>query len=309
LSDSSASLSEGDWDFLVKRIRDGKCTPFLGAGASQPSISLAKDMAVALAKKYEYPFEISENDLAKVTLFMAIKQGDPIWPKEQLLSEFFHNVNPPDFNNPTQLLRVLAELPLPVYMTTNYDSFMMQALQSVRMSDGEKKKPRRELCKWNDVKWESIWDKERGYRPTEAEPVVYHFHGMDEVPESLVLTEDDYISFLVNTSRDPDLLPPFMEASITSCSLLFLGYSLSDVTFQVIFRGLISSMDSGLRRLSLAVQLPPEADESTRKGAQDYLNSYYSKQNVRVYWGTAEQFGKDLYERLHKTPMSKPGNP
>jgi hypothetical protein len=266
VNDNSTGLSEGDWDLLIGRIRQGKCTPFLGAGASQPSISLAKDMAASLAKKHGYPFEISENALAKVTLFMAIKQGDPIWPKEELISEFFDNVNPPDFNNPTQLLRVLAELPLPVYMTTNYDSFMMQALQSVRMSDGEKKKPRRELCKWNDVTWESVWDKERGYRPTQAEPVVYHFHGMDKVPESLVLTEDDYISFLVNTSRDPNLLPPFIQESLSRCSLLFLGYSLSDVTFQVIFRGLISSMDSVLRRLSLAVQLRPETDESTRKG-------------------------------------------
>jgi hypothetical protein len=305
LSNNSTGLSEDDdWDLLIGRIRQGKCTPFLGAGASQPAISLAKDMAVALANEHGYPFKIWENDLAKVTHFMAINSDDPVRPKEVLIDKFFHNVNPPDFSQPTQLLRVLAELPLPIYMTTNYDSFMMQALQSVRMKDGEMKKPKRELCNWNKIRlpnvYKSIWDDQSGYRPTPAEPVVYHFHGMDAVPESLVLTEDDYISFLVNTSKDPSLLPDFIKESITGHSLLFLGYSLSDITFQVIFRGLISSMDSVLRRLSVAVQLPPETDESVRENAQRYLTNYYGEQKVHVYWGEAGQFGKDLYERLQK---------
>jgi len=38
-------------------------------------------------------------------------------------------------------------------------------------------------------------------------PVVFHFHGSYEIPESLVLTEDDYFDFLVNISRDEDLIP------------------------------------------------------------------------------------------------------
>ena len=34
MNDNFTRLSEVDWGTLIERIRDGKCTPFLGAGAS-----------------------------------------------------------------------------------------------------------------------------------------------------------------------------------------------------------------------------------------------------------------------------------
>ena len=40
---------------------------------------------------------------------------------------------------------MLARLPLPVYITTNYDEFMVQALS------GQHKDPKRELCQWNEL--------------------------------------------------------------------------------------------------------------------------------------------------------------
>ena len=42
----------------------------------------------------------------------------------------------------------------------------------------------------------------RNYRPGRDQPLVYHMHGFDEYPASLVLTEDDYLEFLVAILRD-----------------------------------------------------------------------------------------------------------
>ena len=39
-------------------------------------------------------------------------------------------------------------------------------------------------------------------------PVVFHLHGHLGLAESLVLTEDDYLDFLVSISRNDDLIPP-----------------------------------------------------------------------------------------------------
>lgn len=125
-----------------------------------------------------------------------------------------------------------------------------------------------------------------------ANPVVFHLHGHDEVPESLVLTEDDYIDFLVNISRRMDLLPARIQQAMTGASLLFIGYRLADMDFRVLFRGLVESLDRSLRRVSVAVQLPPQDAEQKK-----YWVDYFDEMKVRVYWGDAKKFATELQDR------------
>ena len=68
------------------------------------------------------------------------------------------------------------------------------------------KDPRRELCRWNEAikHHTSIFDSPTTYEPTAANPVVFHLYGYDKSAESLVLTEDDYLDYLVNISKDSD---------------------------------------------------------------------------------------------------------
>jgi len=279
----SNTLQEKDWDTLLRRIKIGKCTPFLGAGACYGALPLGSDIARDWAGKHNYPLKDCD-DLTRVAQFLAVDRGDPMFPKEEILN-LFRDVESPDFEEPDETHGVLADLPLPVYMTTNYDDFMVQALRSRR------KDPKRELCQWNRyVKDQpSIFETEPGFNPTPANPVVFHLHGHNEVPESLVLTEDDYMDFLVNISRDQALLPPRIQRALTGASLLFIGYRLADWSFRVLFRGLVSSMEASLRRISVAVQLPPDD-----QNVQNYLADYFGNINVKVYWGTAREFAAEL---------------
>ena len=48
---------------------------------------------------------------------------DSLLPKQEMIKELQQRL-PPDFSNPDQPHRILANLPLPVYLTTNYDDFM-----------------------------------------------------------------------------------------------------------------------------------------------------------------------------------------
>jgi hypothetical protein len=296
-----SSLQDRDWDVLIKRIAQGKCTPFLGAGANYPLLPLGGQIAATWAKEKKFPFASGWDDLPKVAQFAAITDVDPMAVKEELVERWFTNVPPPDFRDPRQPLRILAELPLPIYLTTNYDNFMLKALESV----SPPKTPRRELCRWNSHpsvrRWPSVWDQDKGYRPTPHTPVVYHLHGLDELPQSLVLTEDDYLDYLVTIAdQREDLLPAFVQEALTGSSLLFLGYKLADVTFQVIFRGLVSAMESELRMVSVSVQLQPDVPAEMRENVQNYLDQYYGKEKVRVYWGAAENFAQELRDRWSK---------
>ena len=155
------------------------------------------------------------------------------------------------------------------------------------------------MC-WNKYidEQESVFDAESDYEPTPDDPVVFHLHGHDAVPESLVLAEGDYLDFLVNVSRDPELIPARIQRALAGTSLLFIGYSLGDWSFRVVFQGVVQSTESSLRRLSVTVQLPPHNSGSpAREKAQEYLDEYYGQMDIRVYWGTAAEFAAELRRR------------
>lgn len=292
-----SALEENDWNTLLQRIKVGKCTPFLGAGVNNGILNLGSEIAQKLAETHGCPFE-DNTDLARVTQVLAV-ENDPMFPKEEvlrLLSEqlekWRQSVDVDDFlRSANQPLSVLAGLPLPIYMTTNYDNLIVKALQVHR------KEPKRELCRWNKYVTgkASVFDSAAGFEPTPATPIVFHLHGHDEVPESLVLTEDDYIDFLVNISRRQDLLPARIQEAMTGASLLFVGYRLADLDFRVLFRGLVESLEGGLRRFSVAVQLPPQD-----AGQQRYWEYYFRRMEVKVYWGDARNFVTELQEKWSK---------
>ena len=279
------ALSENEWNRLLKRIDKGNCTPFLGAGACYGTLPLGAEIAREWAKKFGYPFEDS-NDLVRVAQFM-VTQTDALSPKEEIL-ERFQGVDPPNFKEVDEPHGVLAGLPLPVYMTTNYDDFMVQALKYRR------KAPNREMCRWNHLvrNQPSVFDDEPDYQPHPANPVVFHLHG-HSVPESLVLTEDDYLRFLATMARDPALIPQPIQAALAKSALLFIGYRLADWNFRVLLQGLRPTTET----MSLVVMVPPGGSEETRAVAQKYLESYYQALGLRVYWGTAREFCGELRRR------------
>ena len=107
------------------------------------------------------------------------------------------------------------------------------------------KKPVSEVLLWNDKirrqaknrEIKSIFDKGNKYKPSESNPLVYHLHGDISLPESLVLTETDYIDFVINLSRENEtkILPSVIRSSLTTKSLLFIGYNFEEINFLILF--------------------------------------------------------------------------
>ena len=77
-----SALQDRDWTLLLRRIKDGKCTPFLGAGACAGILPLGGDIARDWANEYEYPLA-DNGDLARVAQYLAV-QYDPMFPKEEI---------------------------------------------------------------------------------------------------------------------------------------------------------------------------------------------------------------------------------
>jgi hypothetical protein len=289
------SMSDADWELLLERIKDRSCTPFLGAGACYGVIPLGAEIAKQWAEEHSYPLEDS-HDLAKVAQYIAVTR-DYMYPKFKIQKQL-QKIPPPDFTKDDEPHAALADLPFPIYMTTNYDDYMTKALLS------QQKDPKQEVCRWNTrVKGrdeQSIFDGTPAFSPSPANPVVFHLHGHLNSPASLVLTEDDYLDFLIELSRNQGLLPARIRRAMTDSSLLFLGYRLADWDFRVLFRGIVNYLEKSTAYAHVSVQLVPGRERVTEEQqdkAQQYLTRYFDKLDIRVYWGTCRDFAAELRKR------------
>ena len=286
---AQSSLPDEVWDLLTQQIRNGTCVPFLGPGVCSPPITPASEIARTWAAKYGFPFANAGN-LAEVSQFLAVKFRDPKYPKN-LLAELYRQLvlAPPNFRDPDEPHRLLADLNLAVYLTTNYDDFMVQALKT-RYRD-----VRRQAYVWNDA-MESATPPE--FEPTVAAPLVYHLHGYIEYrdngwtrgTESLVLTEDDYLLFLAKMARNASILP----SSLRRPSGLFIGYNLTEWNVRGLFQNLKQVLGTG----NVGVFQPPPGSAEEQKNAQEYLNGYYGSMQMYIYWGTVREFAVELRQRI-----------
>ncbi len=295
-------LKDTDWVVLLDRIKNNRCTPILGTGTKSDAQSLRSTIAQEWAGEYDFPLPQGSDNLARVARFVSVKTGDGPFTKGLLVTRL-QSEPKPNFNDPANPYSILAKLPLPVFITTNYDDFMVQALKQAD------KDVRREVCHWNDKGASSIFAD--GFNPTVANPVVYHFHGWTQDVDSLVVTEDDYFEFLISVSRDKDLIPPRIEQAMTGSSLLLLGYRLDDWDFRVMFHLLATYLERSTSRTHVAVQiaqLKDEEPEELRRKTQDYLNLYFEKYkrlDIRVYWGSCQDFLEELNSRWTKSYAAK----
>ena len=292
-------LKEDDWINLIDYIKEKRCVPFVGSD-TWSSKEILSELSNDWTKLYDYPFEDS-SQLSRVAQFIAIDKGDPMYPKKAL-SKMLKEIKPPDFSKfKDSPYLILSSLNLPIYITTNYDHSLEEALRF------HKKKPHSEVCRWfDDLK---IWLdnankrsvlKSNKYKPSSDEPLVYHLHGDMDIPQSLVLTERDYIQFIINLSKEKekDIFPPILRSALATSSLLFIGYSLEEINFRIIFQAVLGLQVGDLRENSISVQLPPRLDQKKRKKALKYLREYIKDQKVHVYWGNSDSFCNDLSERL-----------
>jgi hypothetical protein len=217
--------------------------------------------------------------------------------------------------NPNEVHFVMARLGLPLYLTTNPDSLLFEALLACG------RRPLREQCRWHDGLEDlptqlgeqaglgspaTQNDTDKGsneeYQFSEDSPVVYHLFGTDEVPESLVLSEDQYFRYLYNIAAVYDRIQPSIRARMASSSLMFIGFSLYDWEFRVIMHGLVKNLQNRFKIRHVAVQLEEEdAAGSDLQEVQAFLEQYFSEADINVYWGSTAQFVAELREEWEGT--------
>jgi hypothetical protein len=191
-------------------------------------------------------------------------------------------------------LLILADFRLPIYLTNSHHYYLELALERTGSQ------PRSAICPWREGLNPTPFylDKTNARRPTpdpghtpnNQQPLVYHLHGFDQIPDSLVLTEDDYLEFLVAISRDKgkqNPIPLFIREALDDSSLLLLGFNIRSWDFRALFWGLIKT-EFRRRYKNVSVQLDPkEVDER-------YLQRYLAQADFEVYRGTIFDYLAEL---------------
>lgn len=313
------------WPALVRYLRRGQCTPVIGSFMSETLLGSSRDIARAWADTYDFPMEPHEReDLPQVAQYLATKQ-DYRFVREELveylrgqllarygadlpgaadlsLNELFVELGRQERErNPSDPYRVLAELPLPVYVTTNAANLLEEALR------GAGKTPVTEICRWNEdlAVLPSIFEDEPDYQPSPERPLVFHLFGTFAVPDSLVLTEDDHFDFLIGISQNRDLVPIVVRQALADSALLFLGFRLDEWSFRVVFRSLMSQQGRSRRTryTHIAGQLMPQENEVLEpERASRYLETYFADSDISIFWGSARDFARELQEQLNAAP-------
>ena len=312
---------EEKWRALISNIRRGRCTPIVGPGLTESLLGTRREIAQRWAETYHFPMAPHDReDLPQVAQYLAVNE-QPMFPRDELLEHLRqemlrrYGADLPEAvcggalvelvtavgaqrreRAPAEPHRVLAELPVSIYLTTDATNLLADALTAAG------KEPQAELCRWNEdlAQLPSIYDQEPDYRPDEKRPLVYHLFGRLCEPDSLILTEDDYFDYLIGVTSNKDLIPGVVRRALADTALLFLGFQMDDWNFRVFFRSIMSQEGRGRRRgyAHVAVQIDPEEGRILEpERARRYLERYFQDADIRIYWGSAEDFLQEMQRR------------
>ena len=308
------------WDALLLCIQEKNLLPVLGPGIHRGLLPSSQDLAICLAEKHQYPLdhntvlpavaqyiETMEFKLGPHREIFKIIAGDllereNVKARDRLrnrpLSEVIHAIAERHFDRDAQEPhRRLAELPIANYLTTNYDSLMLEALQ---WTWRDKKRPQREVCNWRDGVFKNLSasDEYKGLGGNLDRPLVFHLYGNDTDAKSVVLTEDDHLDFLGRITADETVIPPLIRGALTDSMLLFLGYDLGDLDCRVLFRGLLANLEGAIEDRVAVLQLHEgEHTARGRRKLQAFIQKYCGNMRTQVYWGSVREFVTELSER------------
>jgi hypothetical protein len=280
-----SGVDEQHYLVLADLIAAGEVVPFLGAGANlcdRPDeepwgsgrfLPNGRELAQALADRSRYPAP-GDPDLLRVSQYVEATLG------EKQLYRYLHAIFDADYplNSLHRFLAALPALlreraaPQLLVITTNYDDLVERAFAE----RGEAY----DLV-WYEAKGGSLAGKFMHRAPGEKavpvarpnkytklslaeRPTILKLHGAvdraDAKGDSFVITEDDYIDYLVHGDIGSQI-PVTLRQRMADSHFLFLGYSMRDWNLRVIMSRIWGAEELDLK--SWAIQREP-ADEVSR---------------------------------------------
>ncbi len=282
------TLSDKDWRRVIEAIKKGTCVLVIGPDVEfehngHGSSSIPQLLATKLAEPLLPNPSIVTNDLAHVA---QMRYADDRIGLELDVDEFFKNLS---IGN-SRFHRDLAALPFSLCLSASPDNLMTNAFVAA------KKSPSSDYYHFR---------RHRKFEPPGPGPFVYHLFGALEDLDSLVLTETDFLEFLVNVVRGTPQLPGYIEGQLADkkTSFLFLGFGFQRWYVRVLLH-VLQTYDH--RNRSLAIEA------SSFFQHPDVLCSslfFEQKQKIEFHQQSWGDFAAELrrrYEAQEGKPQARP---
>jgi hypothetical protein len=305
---------------LMTHVSTGRMTPILGQGLNDWMIGSPRTLARNWSRAFEFPMaQHQHGDLAEVAQFITVMTNvDTLRSSlsEHLLAHLRTRypevaAEPADLGlgeamrtawrahrTPDDPYLVLASLPSPIYVVANPWGLLTEALvEAGRM-------PVTEVCRWREdvYDWpESAFESDPDYAPSVERPLVFHVFGAVTIPNSLVITLDDFDEFQIAVAENRSIIPSVVQRVLANSALLMLGFDLEARDVRVLTRSLMSQ--EGAQKLDrythVAAQLELTGTVTSPARAKRYMERYFSKfhrPSIDLFWGSVEEFSSDLAE-------------
>lgn len=284
---------------IADLLKAGDVVPFLGAGASLigPMVPVWKFPG---ADRLPTGTEL-RNELARLTSLAVEDAGGP--DLATIAQYYSFLVGRPDLHDRLhaifarpyrfgELHRYLAGLPNPLLvMTTNYDDLLERAFLEAGKPFDLVVHQTSDLAHAGQVAcWPHDGSGPHYEKPNELDidlervSVIYKMHGTvtpaDASQDSFLITEDDYVDFLVNMESTTPI-PSRIKEEFAQRHFLFLGYGLADWNFRVVLGTLRQAL---AQRKSWAIKYQASALEE----------AIWPSRNVLIFDMTVDEFVDQL---------------
>jgi hypothetical protein len=291
-------MKNRSWTELVFSLRQVECALVLGrelAAAhdlstldeADPELGhISNPLARHLARQLrEEGKEVLAEDLAGVSQQYEEAEG---FGSLALRTETVKFYRDPALTIP-KLYEKLAALPFKLAVTTCQDHRFEQALERMQPA-------RRPFRSGYNFRGDRTDNPEVPEGSLNA-PLIYHLFGDIEVPNSLVLSENDLLDFLIGAVSGKPQLPNRLSLGLQrqSQSLLFIGFGLRQWYLRLLLKVLLRLLDLGQR----AFALEPLMDLADGDRKQTVL-LYRRGMRVEIIDMDAEAFLDELVERVRR---------
>ena len=214
---------------LVERIKRGNCVLVLGprvaVRANDPSRSpLDELLASELLKK----LDLLENEASRSPI--TLRRAADLY-MDKINDRVSLEIDVRDFyareaGTTTDFHRDLAKLPFKLCLSTLPDNLMLTAFKAVGKS------PQKGYYHFRAGTSAPL------FSPTSDKPLVYYLFGDEEEPTSLVLTEDDLVTFLIAIAKSIPQIPDQVRSILSpkDASFLFLGFGFQNWYLRVLLQ-------------------------------------------------------------------------
>jgi uncharacterized short protein YbdD (DUF466 family) len=272
---------------------DVECIPILGPDILQnPNLDPSADIIHEWIEDYDL---VDTPELARLLQYLSIvKFGDLSTAKKEYLRH--QRQKHKDTADEHDSYHVLARLPFSIYFTTNQDDHLIRALEKYGRLPIILPTPDAPLC----LTSRDYLMQQTKYEVTYRNSLVVHLFGRTENPDSIRLTEHEFMKHIREVSRGNLLLPTTLSDRLEKANkLLFLGFQIHDWRFQALLHTQIRLLaNNDKRHIAVHSRIPTRPNRSWQR-VELYINEYIrSETNIEVHIGEVSDFLLELEARF-----------